>query len=498
MNGGAVSLGVFGNAGGSGQFVNDLTINTSPGGVGGTAGNLTLNGNISLDFNVGTDTGDLEFLSGGNVIVAAALVAIDTEDAGNADGGSIDLGNGTIDGNSVNRRLTLNASGSANGGSITFGLVGRDAVDGGGQFLGAFGATTNGTGLVRLDSNITVDNAANGLAVADAGVMLSGRVELNAPNAATPIVIHTQDADNNNSGFVNLSTATVFAVNAGDDLTIDTSSTGGLNAGDVRLSVFDTAAGAAFVHQLNVIADNDGAGGMAGRLFLHGNILLDDDGAGVASVFNVADNGGNIVLATNVTIDTEQGNTASVAGGAVDFGTSAVTGDSTVGRDLMINTLTTGVGAAADGGDVTLASFVDADGVSLVNRFVHQVTINTGSTNGTAGRLFLTGTIIQLDDDGATASLFDLNGNGNVVVAVGTADGLVTIDTENGVNANGGAIDLGDGTIDGNVANRRLTLNTSGAVNGGNITFGLVDKDAVNGGGQFLGALYAPQLTAPA
>ena len=88
-----------------------------------------------------------------------------------------------------------------------------------------------------------MDNAADGLAVADAGVTLSGRVELNAPNAATPVVILTQEGDDNNSGFVNLSTTTVFAVNPGDDLTIDTSSAGVRNAGDVRLNIFDTAGG---------------------------------------------------------------------------------------------------------------------------------------------------------------------------------------------------------------------------------------------------------------
>src|SRR5690606_31842002 len=54
-NGGNVSLGAFGNSIG-GEYVNDLLIDTTPGAL-GTAGILTLNGDIFLDDSDGTGTG---------------------------------------------------------------------------------------------------------------------------------------------------------------------------------------------------------------------------------------------------------------------------------------------------------------------------------------------------------------------------------------------------------------------------------------------------------
>ena len=87
-NGGAVKLGSFANAGG--QFVNDLTINTTPG-AGGVAGSLTLTGNILLDDNGAGDPSSFTFLSGGDVIVAAN-VTIDTEQGNTGPGGAVDFG----------------------------------------------------------------------------------------------------------------------------------------------------------------------------------------------------------------------------------------------------------------------------------------------------------------------------------------------------------------------------------------------------------------------
>ncbi len=335
-----------------------------------------------------------------------------------------------------------------------------------------------------------MDNAGNGLAPDIAGVTFLGRVRADATSPVIPIKIVTQDGLNDNdSGFVDLSSTSMFAKDAGDDLTIDTSATGPRKAGDVNLNVFSNDVAANFIHQLNILAGNASNAILAGNVLLNGNISVDDDAAGVASLFKLTGNG-NVVLKNNINIDTEQGGTNGVAGGAVDFGTFVVTGDNLRGRDLTIDTSTTGTGPAAKGGDVLLANFDDVDGAGTANTFVNRVMINTGSTISTPGRLQLTGEKILLDDDGAgTSALFQLAGGGNVIVVAQSA----TIDTEQPdvADAVGGAIDLGSGKIDGQGINRQLSLIASGNLLGGAISYGEVTQDGVNGGGQYLGAFTA-------
>jgi hypothetical protein len=474
-NAGDVRLGTFDNDANV-AYVHELRIVADNGLGAGTVGRLYLHGDVQLDNDAALSRALLEFAGGGEVVAAAADVRIDTNRAANADGGDIDLGSGTIYGDLVNRSLSLDARGAVDGGDIVFGPV----AQGSGQFLGAFSAQTNGSGLILLDSDITVDNAGDLLAASTAGVTLGGRVRVDAQNAATPIVILTQAGDNNNSGFANLVSATVFAADAGDDLTVDTSSSVD-DAGDVSLSVFSNDTGnASYIHQLRIAADNGIGGGDPGDITIGDSALvsttirLDDDGAGNAALFEISDGSGSIILANNVEIDTEQGNTAGVNGGAVDFGTSPVTGDSTRGRDLTIDTSTGGANATDNGGAVFLAGLVDADGAAAANTFVHRVTIDTSSANGAAGALHLTGATIHLDDDGTAVSSFVLLGNGDVIVEAASVD----FNTEQGDDRAGGNVDLGASNIYASAPGHDLTIDTRGVGTGGAVTFGLVDDNA--------------------
>ena len=76
-----------------------------------------------------------------------------------------------------------------------------------------------------------------------------------------------------------------------------------------------------------------GSGGTAGTVTLSGSISLNEASATDAALLTVT-GGGNIVLTTSLTIDTENGDTGSVTNvGGVNFGTSAVSANA-VGVDL--------------------------------------------------------------------------------------------------------------------------------------------------------------------
>ena len=123
-NGGAVSLFTFNNA--AGQFVDNLSIDASPG-AGGTAGLLSLAGNISLNPN-GADAGGNFTFAGDGKVELFANVTIDTENGNANPGGKILLGGGEIFGDIANRRFTLDAQGLTDGGNIDFGNVDAGAA----------------------------------------------------------------------------------------------------------------------------------------------------------------------------------------------------------------------------------------------------------------------------------------------------------------------------------------------------------------------------------
>jgi hypothetical protein len=198
--------------------------------------------------------------------------------------------------------------------------------------------------------------------------------------------------------------------------------------------------------------------------------------------------------------------------------TGLVTADQQV---LEIETLSTD----SPGGNVVLAGF-DSETVSgMGGEFVNQLRIDaSGSTataiTGNSGRTILTDDI-ELDDNTlGDTPLFQITGNGDVVVALEanvdmagniigvndgtpaepfvdgtvptdgggvseTPDGILTVDTENGDDATAGAVNWNDSNVyaDGTVAGVnpvvKLTIDTSAANanTGGAVDFGLVNDN---------------------
>ncbi len=452
---------------GTGKFVNQVKINTAS--KNGTPGTLTLQNDIFLDDD-GAGTAALFQLTGdGNVIVAAPSVTIDTEDGGNANGGNIDLGGGTVFGDAVNRQLTLDARGATNGGRIDFQLVDK----GSGQFLGAFTARTNGTGLISLDANITVDNSADILSLPVAGVTLSGRVQVDAPSIATPIQIVTQDGlNNNNSGFVDLSGATVFAKDVGDDLTISTQTDLGRIAGDVKLGLFnDDSAAAKFIQQLHILAGKGTGAGTAGNLLLFGEkISLDDDGTGLATApasFKFEGDGNVIVAAPSVKIDTEQPDVANAVGGEINLGEGTIFGDA-INRQLILDAT-----GQTNGGNIDFG-LVDKGSGQFLGAF-------TARTNGTG----LIGLDRNVTVDNATDALLvgvaGVTFSGRVQVDAPTPVVPIQIATQDGLNDNNsGFVDLSDATVFAKDVGDDLVINTQTDLgrNAGDVKLGVFNNDA--------------------
>jgi len=205
----------------------------------------------------------------------------------------------------------------------------------------------------------------------------------------------------------------------------------------------------------------DTQGTTDGQIAIANNISVDDDGAGTAGSVTLA---GDVRLSASMTIDTEQGNTAGVDGGAITLTDSniAVTAN---GFDITLDTATTATGRS--GGSVILGT-----ANIFIGGFINDITIDT-SGNGGAGSLTLNGDIF-VDTNAADTADFTLTGGGDVIVAA-----ITVIDTENGNDESGGAINLGTSNIYADAAGYSLTLKTDSTGNqGGDITFGLVDDNA--------------------
>jgi hypothetical protein len=198
-----------------------------------------------------------------------------------------------------------------------------------------------------------------------------------------------------------------------------------------------------------------------GNLSIDGNFVL----SGVETV----------VLGANITLDTEQGNNS--AGGNVDVGGAQINGNAQ-GRDLTINTATTGAGFA--GGGVTLANIGTASTTTALNDVVITTTGPAGN-----GALSLGGNIF-LETNAGDRGILQLVGGGDVRVL-----NSLTIDTEQGDDELGGDVDWTTSNLFAVGAGRTLTISAQGSAGsgtaGGTVFFGLVDDDA--GGANFLTAL---------
>ena len=398
--GGAVTLGAFGNAGTF--YVNDLTINTS----GTTAGLLTLTGNIFLN----NDGENADFvLTGNGKVAVSGNITVDTEqDTVLANPGAINWGTANIYGAVAGSQLALRADRASGAvgtstSDISFGLVDNNA--GAGFFLTSFTADTAFVGGSSARVNMAGD------------IFVDGNITIGRrPNPIKPVgsvqVIDSEQGNDGAGGVINLA-GVMSTTLAGKDLLIDSSTGGAFVGGAVLLP--DVAIDGSHGAFLNDLEIRTGGGSGAGSISLRGqNLLLNDNGAADPGSFTVT-GGGLAILSSSMVIDTEDGSSAGVNGGSVNFGTSNLSSDATAGRDLTISV----TNPNGTGGSITLNAFTNAGG-----QYLNDIVL--GASGGAGGTITLNGSI-QLTSNGAGAAAnFTVNSGANIVLP-----NSITIDTQN-------------------------------------------------------------------
>lgn len=304
--------------------------------------------------------------------------------------------------------------------------------------------TVNGGGMGRvlLGGNLSTDGA--DITVA-APLVLTSSVILDTSMASTML-----DAGSITLGAVS---ASMF----GFDLTLNTSTTSdSFIGGSVTLGAFGNA-GNAFVNDVSINTD----GSTNGDITLTGNIFLDGNGpADPASFTILSGTQSNLILAGDITIDTEQFTMAGVSdgnGGSVDIRRTTVSGD-IFGRALTIDTSVTNPGASLNGGAIQLGEFAGNAALGFVN----DVLLNSAGSGmaGVSGTITLTRDIL-LDASGANLPSFVVTGGGNVFIA----QSLLRIDTEQpgimGPDGDAGPINFGTSSISASIPGAVLEIDTS-------------------------------------
>ena len=219
-DGGAIEIGVIDNSGGN--FVNDLTINTSGS---GSAGTLTLHDAITLDDNAGT-AASLTVTGNGDIVLSNTL-EINTEDGNSAAGGAVNFNTSNIYADETGFTLTVDTQGTTAGGAVGLGLIDNNV--GANEFLQALSVNSSGTadGDITLANNVFVDGG---------NVTLDGDVII----GASTITIDTADTATT-AGQIILTNTNVGAGATNRDLILDASAT--TTGGAVSLGQFNNTVG---------------------------------------------------------------------------------------------------------------------------------------------------------------------------------------------------------------------------------------------------------------
>jgi hypothetical protein len=488
--GGAVTLAGMDGAGGGN--LNDVSINTD--GPGGD-GQVNLGGSFLIDAN-GPDVADFT-ISGGGAIVLSASTTIDTEQAGDGDGGAVNFGTSAASAGAAGRSLTINTVSSGG----TDGLV----------TLGDF-ASAGGSTVAGLD--VTAGSVA-----ALGTLTLSGAASISA--ATGDITFNSIDAGGNNLTL----TATAGAINeagagdAGADLTGGTMSlTAGTAIGSTAGGIETTAAtinattGAGGI----TLTESNGAtlgtvsatGGGVTITSTTGSLTIGTVSAAGGSAISLTANGGTIADDVNdavtdiMTTGSASLNALAVGTGAggsldTDVGTfalvTALTGDimlaeangatlTSIGAGLGNVTITTAtgdllLGNVLAGSSVTLTATMGAieeagagDAASDITGLTINLTAGTaiGATNGgvetTATTLNATsgaGAIVLNETNGATLGAISSTGGG---VTIGTTTGSLTIGTVSAAGASAISLTANAGTIVDDASDAVTDVATSGSV----------------------------------
>ena len=396
-----------------------------------TDGDITLQGNVLLASSVTLDSNQT-LAVGGDIFFARTGLAEGSVTSGNI--------NSTVTASAVTVVLTLDTSASTTGGDVG---LGQFDASGGSNLLGLLINTAAVTpGTVFINEDITLSNGAGFSITGDGGIAV--RVDNNSVETNPRVVT--------NGGDIDLGRANIF-VEAGDLLAFALTSQGG----DIVFGRIDDHAGAdTFVKFLEVRAD-------AGTVLISEDIIVDS-----SAILE-----GRIQFNHSSTIDSRQ----ELAAGAIQlaFQNGSSVSATVAGVDLFLDTAAEIVlGRSSVGGKVIVGSFGNLGG-----HFINDVTINTDGPAG-SGEVSLNPTTtgeILLDANGEDTADFTVqNAAANIRVSIAS----VLLDTEQGNDENGGAIDLGaTSQIFAKVdAGLNLVLNTASVgLTDGNVVIGSVNDN---------------------
>ena len=391
-------------------------------------GVVTLAGNVFI-------TDNFEVL-GASALAIAASLSIDT-DQGDGSAGMIVLGNIPVHAALAGLDLTLDARAST-GGDISFGTV-----DGaGGHALRsfkaiAFGNVQSGAVSVNTTNISTFGGGATGI-VLDGNIVIVQNLTLTSPGAPVHLAMDggsVSTAGQNRS----LAISTVPVSGAG---------------GSIVLGAFNDFSGGVVG---SILLSSSGTG-----TFSSGSLTLLKDMSLQGSL--VLANQGNVIVQSDITIDTNSLDNASkndvlFGGSSLAQSTSTITAG-TIGARLTIRTAgTTG------GGNVGLGRVGDSGGV-----YLDALVIDAGiDASGVPGTVRLNGSVSV---------------SGNI-----TLDGLIVVPASLSIDSNKGAVPgtiriaSTAGSLSGSSPGVLLDINTESAFQaGGSVSLGIVD----NAGGFWL------------
>ncbi len=444
--GGPVTLATVGN----GVDVTSLTVSTN----GTTNGTLTLTGNIDTD-------GIVNFANAAAVVISDAdgTVAINTVNGAGTIGYTVTFAAaGTLEDGAANggtNALNVNVNGT-----ITDGNVVLPEIIGAGDAIGTLQVTAD-TGTITLGAYNGVNTVYN-----TAGITYGSTV-----------ILTNNTTQNTKGGDFDASAATITGDGNGIwDLTINTTDGGAGAEGAIKLATIN-GSGGSYLNKLT-LTGTDGLGGAPAVLTLNGSISLDHDGTEAADM--VFTGGGDVIISSSLTIDTELDNSSN--SGNVNLGTSNIYADAT-NYTLVIDT---GTGPTA--GNVTIGLVDDNVGAG---KFLENLIISTNAaTDGVVmlnGDIYLDhGTLSRIDGlirlpadriidtaqtDGAGGSISLVQYSGNVSATANDVDLTINTSAQGLGAANGGDVTLGNFDASGGffVEDVTITASPAGAGTAGNL-----------------------------
>lgn len=467
-----------------------INFNGGANSVSGT-GTLTLRPSTNgASISVGTGGGDLELTAADMAALADGFTQINIGRAGtgeheitigtlairdpmvfhaSAAGGSVVV-NGNITG-TTNGSVTINGSGNSttlNGNIVTAG--GAIAINDG-VTLGTNVQldTTNG-GAVAAGANISITGAVNATTSGTEGLTLragtGGDISLGTVGGTTRVGAFTiTSADDVSAGAITASTITqTAATSATYSGALNTNAGGGisLTGGSISLAGATTTNGGGLTINNSAALSIDGALNLDGALSQTGtgtvtisnNITTTNDAVSFAS---------NVILGTDISIDTNSGTGANVTFGGTLNGTTAGADNLTINAGSGDVTFTGAIGGSTPLGILTITSADDVSAAAatflrMVQSAGTGTTSFSGAVNATNGGLSLTGTNFTFGSTVNTTST-----SGLTVVATGalTLNGAVSLD--------GSLVFSGGGTV---AINADVTTTNDNISITGNATIG--------------------------